>query len=163
LINPQVPTDLPPRPDDPMLQNPRWIMGTKPPEVLQNSRAVDLRYEWQEGPVNQLLTSFAKISTVGITDVCEDAVQEPATDEALVLRNGAMTRVTPGGIHGGSLLGHRTQFSELPAHLAELGNELLFGLVFVPHAESPSDTDKDTKLSLTTKADNITDPRGRLW
>ena len=46
LINPQVPTDLPAWPDDPMLQDPRRIVETKPPDVLQDSRAVHLRDEW---------------------------------------------------------------------------------------------------------------------
>jgi hypothetical protein len=111
-------------------------VGTQPPEVLQDSRAVHLGYHGQEGPINQLVPSFAEVPTVGLTDECEDAVRTPPAEEALVLRNRAMTRVTPGGIHGGPLLGHRTpEPSELPARRSELGNELLFGLVFVPHAD----------------------------
>jgi hypothetical protein len=135
LINPQVPTYLPSRPDDPMLQYPRRIVAAKLPDVLQDSRAVHLRDERKEGPVDQLVASFAKISTVSFTDECEDAVRTPAAHEALVLGYGAMPLITPGGISGGSLLGSRTtQFSELPTCLSELGHELLFALVFVPHA-----------------------------
>jgi hypothetical protein len=119
-----------------MFQDPRRIVETEPPDVLHDSRAVHLCDEWQEGPVNQLVPSFAKISTVGITDDCEGAVRTPATNEPLVLRDGATTRFTPGGVRGGSLLRRRApEFTELPACLSELGNELLFVLVFVPHSD----------------------------
>ena len=136
LINPQVPTNLPPWPDDPMLENARRVVGTKPPDVLQDPRSVHVRDEWPERSVKQFVTPFAKISTVGLTDKCEDAVRTPAADEALVRRYGAMSRVTPGSIRGGSLLGHPTPgFSKFPAHRSKLGNELFFGLVLVPHAD----------------------------
>jgi hypothetical protein len=62
-----------------------------------------------------------------------------------------MARVTLGGIHGGSRLGRRTpEFGELPAYRAQLGNELLLGLLFVPHTDP-------------TTAENIINPRELLW
>jgi hypothetical protein len=119
-----------------MFQDPRRIVETQPPDVLHDSRPVHLCDEWQERPLNQLVPSLAKISTVGLTDEREDAVRTPATNEPLVLRDGAPTRFTPGGIRGGSRLRCRApEFSELPAGLSELGNELLVGLLFVPHAD----------------------------
>lgn len=100
----------------------------------------------QEGPAHQLVTSLPEMPAVGIADECEAAVRTSAAHQALILRDGAMPRVSPGGIQGGALLGPRVaDFSELPPHRSELGDELLFGLVFVPHADLGLTLTPDTR------------------